>query len=211
MEYIDKLFYWSPKTKYWRFLHPNFPAKRPAPGPISISPAQKITKPAAKYGVPLTVRRPSEAFRKVPDTAKKPVKLKQVRTMGNILFANPLANVLPMHYHPLCLNIRRGIEVYCVAFRHLLMLSRCVLYMRARDLMILVPGVMCCPGSPSCSSSEESESSGGGEEEAWGTSDSAPYLHPLVQTTSLILLINPPNPAKNTLCPLVKSHFPYKP
>ncbi|XP_077076831.1 serine/threonine-protein kinase Nek1 isoform X2 [Siphateles boraxobius] len=53
------------------------PAKRPAPGPIPISPAQKITKPAAKYGVPLTIRRPSEAFRKVPDAAKKPVKLKQ--------------------------------------------------------------------------------------------------------------------------------------
>ncbi|XP_073672798.1 serine/threonine-protein kinase Nek1 [Garra rufa] len=53
------------------------PAKRPAPGPIPISPAQKITKPAAKYGVPLTVRRPSDAVRKVPDTAKKPVKLKQ--------------------------------------------------------------------------------------------------------------------------------------
>lgn len=59
------------------------PAKRPAPGPIPISPAQKITKPAAKYGVPLTVRRPSDAIRKVPDAAKKPVKLKQVRTMGN--------------------------------------------------------------------------------------------------------------------------------
>uniref|UniRef100_A0A671NRS1 non-specific serine/threonine protein kinase n=1 Tax=Sinocyclocheilus anshuiensis TaxID=1608454 RepID=A0A671NRS1_9TELE len=59
------------------------PAKRPAPGPIPISPAQKITKPAAKYGVPLTVRRPSDVIRKVPDAAKKPVKLKQVRTMGN--------------------------------------------------------------------------------------------------------------------------------
>ncbi|XP_051729930.1 serine/threonine-protein kinase Nek1 isoform X2 [Ctenopharyngodon idella] len=53
------------------------PAKRPAPGPIPISPAQKITKPAAKYGVPLTVRRPSEAVRKVPDAAMKPIKLKQ--------------------------------------------------------------------------------------------------------------------------------------
>ncbi|XP_016149767.1 serine/threonine-protein kinase Nek1-like [Sinocyclocheilus grahami] len=53
------------------------PAKRPAPGPIPISPAQKITKPAAKYGVPLTVRRPSDAIRKVPVAAKKPVKLKQ--------------------------------------------------------------------------------------------------------------------------------------
>uniref|UniRef100_A0A9J8D4X4 non-specific serine/threonine protein kinase n=1 Tax=Cyprinus carpio carpio TaxID=630221 RepID=A0A9J8D4X4_CYPCA len=53
------------------------PAKRPAPGPIPISPAQKITKPAAKYGVPLTVRRPSDAIRKVSDAVKKPVKLKQ--------------------------------------------------------------------------------------------------------------------------------------
>uniref|UniRef100_A0A8C1WB53 non-specific serine/threonine protein kinase n=1 Tax=Cyprinus carpio TaxID=7962 RepID=A0A8C1WB53_CYPCA len=59
------------------------PAKRPAPGPIPISPAQKITKPAAKYGVPLTVRRPSDAIRKVSDAVKKPVKLKQVRTKGN--------------------------------------------------------------------------------------------------------------------------------
>ncbi|XP_051501463.1 serine/threonine-protein kinase Nek1-like isoform X2 [Myxocyprinus asiaticus] len=53
------------------------PAKCPAPGPILVFPAQKITKPAAKYGVPLTVRRPSEAIRKVPDAAKKPFKLKQ--------------------------------------------------------------------------------------------------------------------------------------
>uniref|UniRef100_A0A9J8CAM6 non-specific serine/threonine protein kinase n=1 Tax=Cyprinus carpio carpio TaxID=630221 RepID=A0A9J8CAM6_CYPCA len=51
--------------------------------PIPISPAQKITKPAAKYGVPLTVRRPSDAIRKVSDAVKKPVKLKQVRTKGN--------------------------------------------------------------------------------------------------------------------------------
>ncbi|XP_051954207.1 serine/threonine-protein kinase Nek1-like isoform X2 [Xyrauchen texanus] len=53
------------------------PAKRPAPGPIPISPAQKITKPAAKYGVPLTVRRPIEAIRKVPDAARKPVKIQK--------------------------------------------------------------------------------------------------------------------------------------
>lgn len=53
------------------------PVKRPAPSPITISSAQKITKPAAKYGVPLTVRRPSEVVRKVPDAAKKPFKLKQ--------------------------------------------------------------------------------------------------------------------------------------
>ncbi|XP_062280769.1 serine/threonine-protein kinase Nek1 [Scomber scombrus] len=41
------------------------PAKRPAPGSIPLAPAQKITKPATKYGVPLTGR-------KVSDAAKKP-------------------------------------------------------------------------------------------------------------------------------------------
>ncbi|XP_016886804.1 serine/threonine-protein kinase Nek1 isoform X2 [Cynoglossus semilaevis] len=41
-------------------------AKRPPPGCSPLPPAQKITKPAAKYGVPLTVR-------KVSDAAKKPV------------------------------------------------------------------------------------------------------------------------------------------
>ncbi|XP_067370236.1 serine/threonine-protein kinase Nek1 isoform X3 [Channa argus] len=45
------------------------PAKRPAPGSIPLAPAQKITKPAAKYGVPLTVK-------KVSDAAKKPAEKK---------------------------------------------------------------------------------------------------------------------------------------
>ncbi|XP_023269091.1 serine/threonine-protein kinase Nek1 isoform X1 [Seriola lalandi dorsalis] len=45
------------------------PAKRPAPGSIPLAPAQKITKPATKYGVPLTVR-------KVSDAAKKPAERK---------------------------------------------------------------------------------------------------------------------------------------
>uniref|UniRef100_A0A8D0DE01 non-specific serine/threonine protein kinase n=1 Tax=Sander lucioperca TaxID=283035 RepID=A0A8D0DE01_SANLU len=45
------------------------PAKRPAPGSIPLTPAQKITKPASKYGVPLTVR-------KVSDAAKKPAERK---------------------------------------------------------------------------------------------------------------------------------------
>ncbi|KAA8589670.1 hypothetical protein FQN60_013035 [Etheostoma spectabile] len=44
-------------------------AKRPAPGSIPLTPAQKITKPASKYGVPLTVR-------KVSDAAKKPAERK---------------------------------------------------------------------------------------------------------------------------------------
>ncbi|TRZ01695.1 hypothetical protein DNTS_006527 [Danionella cerebrum] len=52
-------------------------AKRHAAAPLPISPAQKITKPAAKYGVPLTVRRPSECVRRVLDSVKKPTKLKQ--------------------------------------------------------------------------------------------------------------------------------------
>ncbi|KAE8294489.1 Serine/threonine-protein kinase Nek1 [Larimichthys crocea] len=45
------------------------PAKRSAPGFIPLAPAQKITKPASKYGVPLTVR-------KVSDAAKKPAERK---------------------------------------------------------------------------------------------------------------------------------------
>ncbi|XP_075943416.1 serine/threonine-protein kinase Nek1 isoform X2 [Anarhichas minor] len=45
------------------------PAKRPAPGSIPLAPAQKITKPASKYGVPLTRR-------KVSDAAKRPAERK---------------------------------------------------------------------------------------------------------------------------------------
>nr|XP_043900097.1 serine/threonine-protein kinase Nek1 isoform X3 [Solea senegalensis] len=48
---------------------PGQPVKRPAPGSTPLTPAQKITKPAAKYGVPLTVR-------KVSDVAKKPAERK---------------------------------------------------------------------------------------------------------------------------------------
>lgn len=63
------------------FLHR--PAKRPPPGCSPLPPAQKITKPAAKYGVPLTVR-------KVSDAAKKPVerrallKHKAVSELGRV-------------------------------------------------------------------------------------------------------------------------------
>ncbi|KAI1888730.1 hypothetical protein AGOR_G00171740 [Albula goreensis] len=45
------------------------PAKRPASGLTSVAPAQKITKPAAKYGVPLTVRKPSD---RKPQVRHKP-------------------------------------------------------------------------------------------------------------------------------------------
>ncbi|XP_056619606.1 serine/threonine-protein kinase Nek1 isoform X3 [Triplophysa dalaica] len=72
-EFSHSLHLHQPKTS----VAQGAPAKRPAPGPAPISPAQKITKPAAKYGVPLTVRRPPEALRNVPDAAKKPIKLKQ--------------------------------------------------------------------------------------------------------------------------------------
>uniref|UniRef100_A0AAV2KYB5 non-specific serine/threonine protein kinase n=1 Tax=Knipowitschia caucasica TaxID=637954 RepID=A0AAV2KYB5_KNICA len=51
-------------------------AKRPAPVAIPLAPAQKITKPACKYGVPLTVKKVPDAFKKAVD--KKPaVKQKQ--------------------------------------------------------------------------------------------------------------------------------------
>ncbi|XP_047674716.1 serine/threonine-protein kinase Nek1 isoform X3 [Tachysurus fulvidraco] len=52
------------------------PAKHPVSGPASIAPAKKITKPAAKYGVPLTAKRPADAARK-PVERKPGVKLKQ--------------------------------------------------------------------------------------------------------------------------------------
>ncbi|XP_062251971.1 serine/threonine-protein kinase Nek1 isoform X2 [Platichthys flesus] len=45
------------------------PAKRSAAGSIPLTPAQKITKPAAKYGVPLTAK-------KLSDGAKKPAERK---------------------------------------------------------------------------------------------------------------------------------------
>ncbi|XP_075901554.1 serine/threonine-protein kinase Nek1-like isoform X2 [Nelusetta ayraudi] len=45
------------------------PAKRSAPGAVPQTPAQKITKPACKYGVPL-------AARKVSDATKKPAERK---------------------------------------------------------------------------------------------------------------------------------------
>ncbi|XP_053501405.1 serine/threonine-protein kinase Nek1 isoform X4 [Ictalurus furcatus] len=52
------------------------PAKHPIPGPASITPAQKITKPAAKYGVPLIAKRPADTVRKPADAARKPAERK---------------------------------------------------------------------------------------------------------------------------------------
>ncbi|XP_017316624.1 serine/threonine-protein kinase Nek1 isoform X3 [Ictalurus punctatus] len=52
------------------------PAKHPIPGPASITPAQKITKPAAKYGVPLIAKRPADTIRKPADAARKPAERK---------------------------------------------------------------------------------------------------------------------------------------
>uniref|UniRef100_A0A7N6B9F8 non-specific serine/threonine protein kinase n=1 Tax=Anabas testudineus TaxID=64144 RepID=A0A7N6B9F8_ANATE len=56
------------------------PAKRPAPGFIPLTPAQKITKPATKYGVPLTVRKVSDAARKSAER-KPAVKHKPVSSL----------------------------------------------------------------------------------------------------------------------------------
>lgn len=161
------------KINYWYSVPIFSLVKRPAPSPITISSAQKITKPAAKYGVPLTVRRPSEVVRKVPDAAKKPFKLKQVRTMGNkenVFYWQFHTHFLPIHYHSLCLNEASRNTVY---HSDICWCCPAVCYIWEP------PGVMCCPGSPSCSGSEESESGGGGEEKAWGTSESAYYLQTL--------------------------------
>uniref|UniRef100_A0A8C9FGJ7 non-specific serine/threonine protein kinase n=1 Tax=Pavo cristatus TaxID=9049 RepID=A0A8C9FGJ7_PAVCR len=55
------------------------PAKRPAQGQISasIAPAQKITKPAAKYGVPLAMKKCYDAPKKLHEK-KSLIKLRQV-------------------------------------------------------------------------------------------------------------------------------------
>uniref|UniRef100_A0A8D3D228 non-specific serine/threonine protein kinase n=1 Tax=Scophthalmus maximus TaxID=52904 RepID=A0A8D3D228_SCOMX len=60
------------------FLHKQPKAtKRPAPGSIPLAPAQKITKPATKYGVPLSARKASDAAKK-PAERKPAVKHKPV-------------------------------------------------------------------------------------------------------------------------------------
>lgn len=57
-------------------------AKRSAPGSMPLAPAQKITKPASKYGVPLTVRKVSDAAKK-PAERKSAVKHKPVSVINN--------------------------------------------------------------------------------------------------------------------------------
>uniref|UniRef100_A0A3Q1IRK2 non-specific serine/threonine protein kinase n=1 Tax=Anabas testudineus TaxID=64144 RepID=A0A3Q1IRK2_ANATE len=59
-------------------------AKRPAPGFIPLTPAQKITKPATKYGVPLTVRKVSDAARKSAER-KPAVKHKPVSSLLTVM------------------------------------------------------------------------------------------------------------------------------
>lgn len=67
-------------------------AKRPAPGASPLAPALKITKPACKYGVPLTAR-------KVPDAAKKPAEkkpaVKQKQVCGRLPFSVPASSSCP--------------------------------------------------------------------------------------------------------------------
>lgn len=58
-------------------------AKRSAPGSIPLAPAQKITKPASKYGVPLTVRKGSDVAKK-PADRRPPVKHKQVSVVSDL-------------------------------------------------------------------------------------------------------------------------------
>uniref|UniRef100_A0A4W6E4W1 non-specific serine/threonine protein kinase n=1 Tax=Lates calcarifer TaxID=8187 RepID=A0A4W6E4W1_LATCA len=59
-------------------------AKRPAPGSIPLAPTQKITKPATKYGVPLTVRKVSDAAKK-PAERKPAVKHKPVSRLLKLM------------------------------------------------------------------------------------------------------------------------------
>ncbi|XP_066533295.1 serine/threonine-protein kinase Nek1 isoform X2 [Hoplias malabaricus] len=71
-EFSQSLLFKQPKISVAQGL----PAKRPPPGPAPVNPTQKITKPAAKYGVPLTVKQPADAGRKVADASKKQVERK---------------------------------------------------------------------------------------------------------------------------------------
>uniref|UniRef100_A0A8D3C719 non-specific serine/threonine protein kinase n=1 Tax=Scophthalmus maximus TaxID=52904 RepID=A0A8D3C719_SCOMX len=67
------------------FLHKQPKAtKRPAPGSIPLAPAQKITKPATKYGVPLSARKASDAAKK-PAERKPAVKHKPVSRLLKLM------------------------------------------------------------------------------------------------------------------------------
>uniref|UniRef100_A0A4W6E0U6 non-specific serine/threonine protein kinase n=1 Tax=Lates calcarifer TaxID=8187 RepID=A0A4W6E0U6_LATCA len=70
------------------------PAKRPAPGSIPLAPTQKITKPATKYGVPLTVRKVSDAAKK-PAERKPAVKHKPVSRLLKLMTSSAAGPVLP--------------------------------------------------------------------------------------------------------------------
>ncbi|XP_041251625.1 serine/threonine-protein kinase Nek1 isoform X9 [Onychostruthus taczanowskii] len=66
------------------------PAQRPVQEPTltSVAPAQKITKPAAKYGVPLTIRKSCGAPKK-PNEKKPLTKIRQA-------FPSPLTKITPV-------------------------------------------------------------------------------------------------------------------
>ncbi|NWT64032.1 NEK1 kinase, partial [Prunella himalayana] len=66
------------------------PAQRPVQEPTltSVAPAQKITKPAAKYGVPLTIRKSCGAPKK-PNEKKPLTKIRQA-------FPTPLIKIIPV-------------------------------------------------------------------------------------------------------------------
>lgn len=82
-------------------------AKRPAPGPAPIAPSQKITKPAAKYGVPLTVKRPADAARKVADACKKQVDRKPGVKLKQVLDTRVS---IGMHVHVVCSYVFHGTQ-----------------------------------------------------------------------------------------------------
>ncbi|XP_055650293.1 serine/threonine-protein kinase Nek1 isoform X3 [Falco peregrinus] len=65
------------------------PAKRPAQEQVltSVAPAQKITKPAAKYGVPLVIRKSSDA-------PKKPNEKKSL-AKSRLAFSSPMKKINP--------------------------------------------------------------------------------------------------------------------
>uniref|UniRef100_A0A8C7E1H5 non-specific serine/threonine protein kinase n=1 Tax=Oncorhynchus kisutch TaxID=8019 RepID=A0A8C7E1H5_ONCKI len=91
-------------------------AKRRAPAPMPVTPAQKITKPAAKYGVPLNVRKASDAAMK-PAEWKPAVKHKMVSTGREPVASFSLLNRMILYWLCIINRINRAREQ---GWRHVL-------------------------------------------------------------------------------------------
>lgn len=151
-------------------------AKRPAPGCTPVIPVQKITKPASKSRVPLTVQKVSDAA-KIPAERKPAIKHKPVsvtrwwRVAVVLLFY--CLSVIHGFVLLLCVSAKAvfDVELWVWRVRHLSCHAECTFPHPALNY-----SVICCSGPKSSSPPEKSESSGGREEKAWGTAES-PHIN----------------------------------